>query len=49
MLDANRTALLNNPKSPVGGNPNGDVTVMELFDYRCGVCKRIRPIIDTLQ
>lgn len=49
MLDANRTALLNNPESPVGGNPNGDVTVVEFFDYRCGVCKRISPIIDTLQ
>jgi protein-disulfide isomerase len=49
MLVANRTALLNNPESPVGGNPKGDVTVVEFFDYRCGVCKRIRPIIDQLQ
>lgn len=48
MLDANRTALLNNPASPVGGNPSGDVTVVEFFDYRCGVCKRIHPIIDQL-
>lgn len=48
MLDANRTALLNNPESPVGGNPRGDVTVVEFFDYRCGVCKRIHPIIDQL-
>jgi protein-disulfide isomerase len=37
------------PESPVGDNPNGDVTVVEFFDHRCGVCKRIRPIIDTLQ
>lgn len=48
MLDANRTALLNNPETPVGGNPQGDITVVEFFDYRCGVCKRIRPIIDQL-
>jgi protein-disulfide isomerase len=24
----------------VGGNPDGDVTVVEFFDYRCGFCKR---------
>lgn len=49
MLRANRTALLNSPDSPVDGNPKGDVTVVEFFDYRCGVCKRIRPIVDELQ
>lgn len=48
LLAANRAALLNNPASPVGGNPKGDVTVVEFFDYRCGVCKRIHPIIDQL-
>ena len=25
---------------PVWGNPNGDVTVVEFFDYRCPYCKR---------
>lgn len=25
---------------PVAGNPNGDVTVVEYFDYNCGYCKR---------
>jgi protein-disulfide isomerase len=48
MLAANRDALLNNPESPVGGNPKGDVTVVEFFDYRCGVCKRIHPIVEQL-
>lgn len=48
ILAANRDALLNNPASPVGGNPNGDVTVVEFFDYRCGVCKRIHPIVEQL-
>lgn len=27
----------------VGGNPNGDVTVVEFFDYRCGYCRKVRP------
>lgn len=32
---------LRNPKDlPVLGNPNGDVTVVEFFDYRCPYCKR---------
>lgn len=25
---------------PVGGNPDGDVTVVEFFDYNCGYCKK---------
>jgi protein-disulfide isomerase len=25
---------------PSGGNPNGDVTVIEFFDYNCGYCKK---------
>lgn len=48
LLASNRNALLNDPESPVGGNPKGDVTVVEFFDYRCGVCKRIHPIVDQL-
>ncbi len=30
-----RDELLNDPASPVGGNPDGDVTVVEFFDYQC--------------
>jgi protein-disulfide isomerase len=26
----------------VGGNPDGDVTVVEYFDYRCGYCRSVR-------
>jgi len=35
---------------PMAGNPEGDVTVVEYFDYNCGYCKKafadIRKIID---
>src|SRR5580704_13747615 len=31
--------LVADPTSPVAGNPNGDVTVVEFFDYRCPYCK----------
>ena len=35
----NRDRLYNDPDSFVGGNPKGDVTVVEFFDYMCGYCK----------
>lgn len=37
----NRSELLNDPASPVGGNPDGDVTLVEFFDYRCAYCRRV--------
>jgi protein-disulfide isomerase len=30
---------------PIGGNPNGDVTIVEFFDVRCGYCKRLDPVL----
>ena len=36
----NRAALLSHSMSPVSGNPDGDVTLVEFFDYACGYCKR---------
>ena len=36
-----RDALEKDPSSPVGGNPEGDVTIVEFFDYQCGYCKRV--------
>lgn len=32
--------LEKNDTLPVAGNPNGDVTIVEFFDYNCGYCKR---------
>ncbi|HEU4518541.1 MAG TPA: DsbA family protein [Microvirga sp.] len=39
-LKDNRQTLLNAPHSIVAGNPQGDVTLVEFFDYNCGYCKR---------
>ncbi len=37
---ANEDRLLNSPRQVVLGNPDGDVTLVEFFDYNCGFCKR---------
>ena len=34
--------------SPVVGNSNGDVTVIEFFDYNCGYCKKAFPDVAKL-
>ncbi len=36
-----RRELEDDPTSPVGGNPRGNVTIVEFFDYQCGYCKRV--------
>jgi protein-disulfide isomerase len=38
-IASHRGELENSKDSPVAGNPNGDVTIVEFFDYRCGYCK----------
>ena len=40
---ANTEALFNDGHSFVGGNPDGDITIVEFMDYRCGFCKRAFP------
>ena len=32
--------LFNSPNQAVVGNPEGDVTIVEFFDYNCGYCKQ---------
>jgi protein-disulfide isomerase len=47
-LAERKTELRRDPGSPVGGDPGGDVVVIEFFDYRCSVCKRVHPIVAEL-
>ena len=36
----NQAELYRDPDSPIGGNPNGDVVIVEFNDYQCPYCKR---------
>jgi len=40
LVRANADALFNDGHSWVGGNPDGDITLVEFLDYRCGYCRR---------
>src|ERR1043166_647805 len=35
-----KEVLFNSPRQVTLGNPKGDVTMVEFFDYNCGYCKR---------
>jgi len=39
-VKANAQQLFNSPDEVVLGNPKGNVTFVEFFDYNCGYCKR---------
>jgi len=40
LLQVNADDIFNDPASWVGGNPDGDITIVEFMDYRCGYCKK---------
>jgi protein-disulfide isomerase len=39
-IKANAAILFSSTRQVTLGNPKGDVTVVEFFDYNCGYCKR---------
>jgi len=48
VLSDNRDLLDNDPNAPVLGNPDGDVTVVEFFDYNCPYCRRAMTQVEAL-
>lgn len=47
-LKESKDALHNSPHDVLAGNPNGDVTLVEFFDYNCGYCRKALGDIQTL-
>jgi protein-disulfide isomerase len=48
MVAANRDAIVTPFGSAWAGNPEGDVTLVEYFDYNCGYCRASLPLIADL-
>ncbi|NOD77292.1 DsbA family protein [Ruegeria sp. HKCCD4332] len=48
LIAANEDELFNDGYSWVGGNPDGDITLVEFMDYRCGYCRRAVPEVASL-
>ena len=47
-LASRRQEIFQDPATPVGGNPKGDVSLVEFFDYRCPYCKQVEPSLEAL-
>ena len=49
-LDTYRSELNDNKDDPATGNPKGDVTIVEFFDYNCAFCKSsYDAVLDTVK
>ncbi len=48
LIAKNRQAIERDPRDGVVGDPNGAVTLVEFYDYRCPFCKASEPDLKTL-
>ena len=48
IITSNSARIFANPNDWVSGNPNGDITLVEFMDYRCGYCRKAYDEVDAL-
>ena len=48
LVKKNKKAIFEDGFSFIGGNPNGDITLVEFVDYRCGYCKKAHNEVEKL-
>ncbi|WCR09441.1 thioredoxin domain-containing protein [Paracoccus stylophorae] len=48
LVASNRDAIFDDGHSWIGGNPDGDLTMVEFIDYRCGVCRQFNDEVHDL-
>jgi protein-disulfide isomerase len=41
--EPNEASVLRDPDNPVLGNPNGDISIVEWFDFNCPYCRKLEP------
>ncbi|WAP71422.1 DsbA family protein [Jiella pelagia] len=44
-LKERHAEIFADPASPIAGNPEGDVTLVQFFDYNCSYCRAAAPIV----
>lgn len=50
LVEINQDAIFNDGYSWVGGNPDGDITLVEFMDYQCSFCRRAHSaVMDLLE
>ncbi|MPZ10882.1 MAG: thioredoxin domain-containing protein [Kiloniellaceae bacterium] len=49
VLRARADEVFRDATSPVGGNPDGDVTLVEFFDYNCPYCRSVAPVMNEVE
>lgn len=44
-IEVSTEMILRDPAAPVGGNPQGDLAIVNYTDYNCPYCKKVAPIL----
>jgi len=45
MIKSRASEIFQDASAPTSGNPNGDVTLVEFFDYNCPYCRQVAPVM----